>query len=510
LGHYQTNQHQLFDILLFNEIWQIKDFEKIKIPEFNLENINQRVNSKGGGALIFVKNNLKFEILSSPNIEGVIETSAICIGNNVFASLYRPPAGNKHTFVELSDWIENLGHKNIYIGEDFNLNYIGNDKTYFENIEIRMHLKPAIKSITRLASSTCIDNILTSQNGTHRVSNICIADHQGLSSHLKIQNIKREKELHKYREMRETNWNMFTSEVSKLYIRGNSLNEKWNNLTQDIKTAVNKLFPEKYSSTKYKFFMSRGLIRSKNKKNKLLRQYKRGIIEKEVYVRYNKIYRKLVAKEQEEVFNSKMIETRLDTKKKWKVFKEELKMSTVKEQITAINDNGVILTNKNDLAKSFKNHFQTCATKLAQGIQDQGECEILCEQQPKWGFKTVTERDILKIIDSLQPKASCGFDLLSNKMIKKERVKFSKLTVNLINETLLNGTFPEVLKTAKVIPIFKKGDKQNLNNYRPISLLPVLSKVLEKIINKQITEELNEFHLIDDDQYGFRAEHSTH
>ena len=94
-------------------------------------------------------------------------------------------------------------------------------------------------------------------------------------------------------------------------------------------------------------------------------------------------------------------------------------------------------------------------------------------------------------------------------MLKKEKAQLSKLLIHLINETIKNGVFPEVLKTAKVIPIFKKGDKTNLNNYRPISLLPVLSKVLEKIINKQITNKLDELHLIDDNQYGFRTGHST-
>jgi len=94
-------------------------------------------------------------------------------------------------------------------------------------------------------------------------------------------------------------------------------------------------------------------------------------------------------------------------------------------------------------------------------------------------------------------------------MLKKEKVIFSKLLIELINETLESNTFPDALKVAKVIPIFKKGDTTNLNNYRPISLLPVLSKVLEKVINKQLTKKLDELHLIDDNQYGFRSGHST-
>ena len=71
------------------------------------------------------------------------------------------------------------------------------------------------------------------------------------------------------------------------------------------------------------------------------------------------------------------------------------------------------------------------------------------------------------------------------------------------------GNFPDALKIAKVIPIHKKGDKQNLNNYRPISLLPVMSKVFEKVINIQLNQRLEGMNIVDNDQYGFRNGHGT-
>jgi len=94
-------------------------------------------------------------------------------------------------------------------------------------------------------------------------------------------------------------------------------------------------------------------------------------------------------------------------------------------------------------------------------------------------------------------------------MLKKEKRQFSKLLLNLINQTLLSNRFPSALKIAKIIPVFKKGDKTNLNNYRPIALLPVLSKIIEKLLNEQIETKLKEHNIIDDNQYGFRAGHST-
>jgi hypothetical protein len=309
--------------------------------------------------------------------------------------------------------------------------------------------------------------------------------------------------------MKETNWIKFSSELDKITVRGNTINDKWTNLTNEIKEAVNISFPEKESKTKYTFSMSQGLLKSKNKKNKLLWQYKRGEIGKEVYIRYNKIYRKLIITEKEKEFHNKIVECAHNSKKKWKILKDELKLASDKETIEKITVNGSLKSTAKEIAEGFKTHFETCASKLAEEVPRSGECEILIPQQREWGFQKITKDELDKIIDSIKPKSSCGFDLLTNRMLKKEKKRFSTIIIDLINETIMSNTFPEALKIAKVIPIYKKGDKSNPNNYRPISLLPVLSKVLEKVINKQLTEKLDELNIIDDNQYGFRSNHST-
>ena len=79
----------------------------------------------------------------------------------------------------------------------------------------------------------------------------------------------------------------------------------------------------------------------------------------------------------------------------------------------------------------------------------------------------------------------------------------------IINQILDTGVFPANLKIAKIIPIFKKGDRTVFNNYRPISLLPIMSKVVEKVIADQINEFFVKHKLLFDHQYGFRSGHST-
>ena len=460
--------------------------------------------------IIFVRDTYKFSKYESPVVNGIIESTSIIVGNLILTSIYRPPSGNKNQFVEkLTEWIESIGGKKIYIAGDFNLNYNSNDITYYRAIEESTELKPSITGITRVASNTCIDNILTNIQGNHKVSNISIADHLGLISKIEANIEKKSKKRYEYRDMREENWSKFGLELEKIVITGSNVEEKWSKLLNDIKLVVDTSFPVRQSKVKYMFVMSRGLTKSKHKKNKLLREYKAGRIAKEVYTRYNKIYRKLVFKEQENNFNKNITECGTDSKKRWRTLKEELKINSSKEEIDTLIVDDRVVVNKNDIAKSFKNHFETCANRLAENIPDYGECEILIDQQPAWNFQRITRKELIETIESLVPKASCGYDLLSNRMIKKEKIKFCNLTLELINETITNGVFPEALKIAKVIPIYKKGDKSNMNNYRPISLLPVLSKIVEKILNKQITAKLDEYHLIDDNQYGFRSEHST-
>ena len=79
----------------------------------------------------------------------------------------------------------------------------------------------------------------------------------------------------------------------------------------------------------------------------------------------------------------------------------------------------------------------------------------------------------------------------------------------LINKSFLTCIFPDVLKEAKIIPIHKKGSKQEVGNYRPISLLPALSKIWEKAINIQLTEKMDEMEVISDTQFGFRKGRNT-
>ena len=112
-------------------------------------------------------------------------------------------------------------------------------------------------------------------------------------------------------------------------------------------------------------------------------------------------------------------------------------------------------------------------------------------------------------INSLKNKKSCGYDNIQVYFFKvAAKVLATPLSI-LFNYSFRYGIFPDCLKTAKVVPIFKKGDKNEINNYRPISLLSTFSKILEKLICKRVRKFLDKHSIISSNQYGFRSSLST-
>lgn len=124
-------------------------------------------------------------------------------------------------------------------------------------------------------------------------------------------------------------------------------------------------------------------------------------------------------------------------------------------------------------------------------------------------YKPSTLQEINSIIDSLPPKLSSGHDGISNKIIKHCKQELIHPLLNIINSSLAQSTVPSKMKIAIVYPKFKKGDKLNPENYRPISMLPTLSKCLEKIVFNRLINYLEQNNLLTTQQHGFRKGYST-
>ena len=113
------------------------------------------------------------------------------------------------------------------------------------------------------------------------------------------------------------------------------------------------------------------------------------------------------------------------------------------------------------------------------------------------------------VINKLKAKKSTGRDEIKTQLLKSLSHELSQPLSIIINKSLSEGIVPSDLKLAKVLPIFKSKDKEDFCNYRPISLLPAISKVLEKIVYKRTYNFLHDNNILYQSQYGFREKHST-
>ena len=124
-------------------------------------------------------------------------------------------------------------------------------------------------------------------------------------------------------------------------------------------------------------------------------------------------------------------------------------------------------------------------------------------------FTQISIYEILNEVLNSKSKSSTYVTDFNMFIIKEIILEISPLLKHVFNRSLTEGIFPNVLKKAKVIPIFKSGDKSLAENYRPISLLPQISKIFEKLIKNRISNFLNKFNILNDNQYGFRKNLST-
>ena len=132
------------------------------------------------------------------------------------------------------------------------------------------------------------------------------------------------------------------------------------------------------------------------------------------------------------------------------------------------------------------------------------------ETIPRLGEIQVTESQVLKILNSLDTNKSTGLDKIPTKIIKMIAILIVSPLTTLFNKSLRQGIFPNTWKNALVKPIFKKkGSPSDITQYRPISLLPCLSKVFEKLVFSSIYWHLSEHSLLSDRQSGYRPNHST-
>jgi hypothetical protein len=229
---------------------------------------------------------------------------------------------------------------------------------------------------------------------------------------------------------------------------------------------------------------------------------------------YNTILKKSIRLAQKNYYEIIFMKLKDDIKGTWKTINGILSKTKRKNKFPNIfKENGIPITDTLDIANKFNNFFINIGPSLSKKInmpQNKTYKDYLLHKYTtKLKFHIINEDVVSNIIDKLNPKNSFGFDGISMNLIKKTKTLLIEPLTIIINQMITNGIFPDKLKISKVIPIHKKDDKQLFTNYRPISLLPSISKIFEKVIFNQTYKYFQDQKLFYNAQYGFRTEHSS-
>ena len=550
------------DVLLFQESWVGNDdrLSMLQLEGYTCINQGYKV-SCHGGLITYVKTKYDVKILDiCPNSqiwEGLFielqlkedNKSKLIVGN-----VYKPPRNNNNNeniqkFIDEFEPV--LNHLNntkteYLIGGDWNINLLKvNERPAFSDfldLMFNKSLYPKITLPTRFStnSASLIDNIFCkmSDNTIDSKSGIIFT---GISDHLPyfvcLKSITQQKTSNpkyvKCKINKPEAINNFLEELHDidLYEKLNHTleldpNENYDTLINHITTVKDKHLPNrfvKFNKHKHKGnqWITYGIIKSLASRDKKLYNLKKLNHDSPEYLAlkqnisvYNSILKKQIREAKIKYYYETFEKYKTDIKNTWKTISQILcKSSKNSNPIKELKIGNKITTNMTDICNNFNNFFVNIGPNLASIIKPSGNVHYKSFLKKvftcSFHFDLVNESDVMKIVTSLKSKDSAGFDGISTKLLKILIPAILKPITLILNQSLVTGIFPNKLKIAKVVPLFKKDDNLIMDNYRPVSLLTSISKIFEKVAHNQLSLYFKQNKLFYKGQYGFRDEHST-
>ena len=199
-------------------------------------------------------------------------------------------------------------------------------------------------------------------------------------------------------------------------------------------------------------------------------------------------------------------------KASWKTINDILGRSKKQDVIKEIKLPEKTVTSTEELVDVFNEHFINIGPNLAETIQNENDGsfqDYINKQDPEFTFQPVSIVKVYNLINNLWTSKATGIDKISAKVLRAAASAIAPSLTEIFNMSIDSNRFPSDWKTARVIPLFKNGQRSVLDNYRPISILPVVSKIMERLLYNQISDYFTKKQLLSKHQFGFRPLHST-
>ena len=522
-----------FSVVGITETWLQDSPLGVNIDGYNFVYKNRRVRL-GGGVGLYLSDNLDYKIRTDiyANEDEVMESLFVEIirpheRNIIVGLIYRPPNQNVNDFVtRMNNVLEKISrdNKTCYLMGDFNLNLLNNENhnatgEFLDDLYSHLFF-PLITLPSRITSHTAslIDNIFSNHvEHSYLRSGLLISD---ISDHLPIFSISSD-----YIRTNQRQESLFVRDKCEQNIL-NFLDEvdciNWSNLDgyNDPKICYSK-FLERYSKAYEKHFplkklkrhpqlrklwISQGLLKSIKKKNKLYKQYlsNPSSQKEEKYKTYkNKLNHSLrIAKRL--YYDKRLNESKFNMRATWRLLNEVLnnkKLRPKPNSVFKVGDQEI--SDPMEIANRFCQYFSNIGPNLAKRIQSATSHKdfLSGDFSHSMFLDLATQEEIIDTTCKFPAGKSAGYDNIPMAIIKRSINSISSPLTHIVNLSIIHSIVPNELKIARVVPIFKSGDKALFSNYRPISVLPCLSKILERIIYNRIINYLNDFNVLCDNQY---------
>lgn len=525
---------EAFDIIGLCETRLSNDIQHLfEIPQYNAY-FNNR-SRKSGGVSLYVHERLnsvlRTDLTYSENaIESVFAEIKTPTKNVLVGEIYRRPKSNIHSFMEkLSDILTTACSENklCILAGDFNLDLLTCSTTMQEFVGLLnsklffcVTTKPTRVTAT---SATILDHIWTNEINRSKTNGIIysdITDHFPIFSYISLNNNLKSSETKviEYREFSPANIDKLREQLSQVSwdLVYSALNPEvaYENFETIISASFNKFLPLKSKIIKNKHinkpYINRELKNLINYKNKVQRKYaKWPLTYGEEYKRLRNLVTRRLREAKSRYFSEKL-EENASSKSQWKVINTILNRGKQSQKIT-LKVNSIEVTDATEVANHFNEYFSAVGLELARSVEpcSHNFLEFLGDRIiTNFTIEQITEAELINIIKKLK-NSSPGKDDISMTIIKHILPEIILPLLHIINCSLVSGLFPNKLKVAKVIPIPKSGDKHLLKNYRPVSILPAISKILEKIICTKLLQHLADSNIITPCQFGFVNSKST-
>ena len=399
---------------------------------------------------------------------------------------------------------------------------------HLTNIYELFTFKQLITEPTRVTanSSSIIDHIATTSPRnivTAGVIPISLSDHFMVFCVRKFEGgvIKDHKTI-KTRRMKNFNEQMFLNDVASInWIRAlgqtddiNILVRNWSSLFSSV---IEKHAPVQKMrvSDKYCPWVNadlRALIKSRDKLKLAASKNKSTLLMSSYRHLRNKV-NSLNTKLKRQYFATRVSKFKGNMKESWKTINLLFNKRSKSTNIDLLRDQNKTISNKGEISQSMNSFFCSIGKELASNIEDGHDPLIFCDyflnsDAAKFAFKSIHAEQIREAIGKLKTSKSFGDDGISS-YLKLAMPFIEDSLVYIFNTSLETSQFPDPWKIARVSPIFKDGDKTEKSNYRPISVLPVVSRLFEKLVFSQLYRYLNDNCFINSKQSGFRELHST-